>query len=256
MRRRLIVANWKMNKTATEARALVARLTQLVPATEPVDAVLAPPFTALAAAAQALPAGSPFALGAQDLFWEDTGAYTGEVSAPMLTDLGCRYVILGHSERRKLFSETDAHVNKKIGAALRHGLRPIVCVGESLVERDSGQAETVVTGQLNGCLSGLSKDDALQLTLAYEPVWAIGTGRAATPEQAEAMHRMLRERLTVGWSGEVAQRVRILYGGSVTPDNIGGFFLVPDVDGALVGGACLDAQAFASILRIARTERA
>lgn len=256
MRRRLIVANWKMNKTASEARAFVARLTQLVPSTDPVDAVLAPPFTALAAAGQVLPAGSPFALGAQDLFWEDTGAYTGEVSAPMLTDLGCRYVILGHSERRKLFGETDAHVNRKIGAALRHGLRPIVCVGESLAQRDGGQAEAVVGSQLDGCLSGLSKDDVLQLTVAYEPVWAIGTGRAAMPEQTETMHRMLRERLSARWGGEAGQQVRILYGGSVTPDNIGGFLRVPDVDGALVGGACLDAQAFASIIATARIQRA
>ncbi|WP_447974076.1 triose-phosphate isomerase [Nitrospira sp. Kam-Ns4a] len=252
MRRRLIVGNWKMNKPPSEAAAFVRQLVELVPARLSVEVVLAPPFTALQAVRDALPASSPFQLGAQNLFWEDRGAYTGEVSAPMLADLGCQYVILGHSERRRHFGETDAGINKKVRAALRHGLRPILCVGESLADRENDRMEWVVTTQLTQGLADLSKDEVRTVTLAYEPVWAIGTGRAATPEQADAVHRLARNLLAETWGAEAGDTVRILYGGSVSPENIGGFLASFHVDGALVGGACLDARAFARIIAVSQ----
>lgn len=253
MRRRLIVGNWKMNKTAGEAGAFVRTLALSAAEVEPIEVVLAPPFPALAAVRQALPEGSPLQLGAQNLFWEDQGAYTGEVSAPMLVDLGCRYVIVGHSERRQLFGETDEAVNKKVRAALRHGLTPILCLGERPTDREAGRTEPVVAAQLRQGLAGLSKEDARKVVLAYEPVWAIGTGKAATPDQAAAVHRLCRALLAEGWGAEAAEAVRILYGGSVTPDNIAGFLAAPAVDGALVGGACLDGQSFARIIAVSRT---
>lgn len=248
-----------MHKTASEAAAFVHRLAELAPAvgatgsTERVEVVLAPPFTALHAAAQAAMPSFPFTLAAQNLFWEEHGAFTGEVSAPMLKDLGCQAVILGHSERRQLFGDRDEGINKKIRAALRHGLRPILCVGESLADREAGLTESVVTGQLSKCLDGLSADDLLQLTIAYEPVWAIGTGRAATVAQAAAVHETLRTVLATRWRREAGQQVRILYGGSVTPENAGAFLASPQIDGALIGGACLDPHSFATILALAQT---
>ncbi|MBM4121751.1 MAG: triose-phosphate isomerase [Nitrospira sp.] len=252
MRRRLIVGNWKMHKTASEAAAFVRRLSELAPPTAGIEVVLAPPFTSLQAAAQAAAPSFPFTLAAQNLYWEDRGAFTGEVSAPMLADLGCRYVILGHSERRQLFGEQDEGIHKKVRAALRHGMRPMLCLGESLAERDAGQTESIVTGQLARCLEGVSKDDALLVTIAYEPVWAIGTGRAATPAQAAAVHETLRRTLASGWGSEAGQQVRILYGGSVTPENTAAFLASPQIDGALVGGACLDPQSFATICSLAQ----
>ncbi len=253
MRRRLIVGNWKMHKTASEAAVFVRRLSELAPPTDGIEIVLAPPFTSLPAAAQAASPSFPFALAAQNLHWEDKGPFTGEVSAPMLADLGCRYVILGHSERRRLFGEQDGDINKKVRAALRHGLQPILCLGESLAERDSGRTESVVTGQLLRCLDGASKDDALRVVIAYEPVWAIGTGRAADPAQAAAVHETLRHTLGNSWGGDAGQHVRILYGGSVAPDNAAAFLASPQIDGALVGGACLDPQSFATICTLAQT---
>lgn len=252
MRRRLIVGNWKMHKTATEAAVLVRRLADLVPDSAPVEVVIAPPFTALSAAARALPASAPFLLAAQNLHWEDEGPFTGEVSAPMLKDLGCQYVILGHSERRQLFGEDDEGIKKKIRASLRHGLRPILCVGESLPDRKKGRTETVVSGQLRKGLEGLSKDEIPMITIAYEPVWAIGTGHAASPDHAASVNDTLRSILAQGWGAEAGEQVRILYGGSVTPENAGEFLASARIDGALVGGACLDPQSFATIIAVAR----
>ena len=249
MRKRLIVGNWKMHKTASQARDLVRRLVEQSPPGLPVDVVLAPPFTALHAVAE-VSRGQSLFLGAQNMHWEDQGAYTGEISGPMLSDLGCRYVILGHSERRLLFGERDEGINKKIHAALRHGLNPILCVGESLADRDKGRTEAVVTGQLKAGLDGVSADQAPSIIIAYEPVWAIGTGRAASPMQAREVHNALRAVLYDGWKS--GPETKILYGGSVTPANAGDFFAEPEVDGALVGGACLDPVSFATILRLAQ----
>ena len=249
-RRPLVVANWKMNKTTGEAAAYVRRLSELLQP-GPIDVVLAPPFTALQAAAQAMGPSAPFALSGQDLFWEDKGAYTGEISAAMLKDVGCRYAIIGHSERRRLFGENDAAVHKKVAAALRHGLRAIMCLGESLEERERNRTAAVVTGQLRNGLDGLSKEDLRAVALAYEPVWAIGTGRAATPAQATEVHQLLRETLAATWDAQTAEQVRILYGGSVTAENSGAFMRAPHVDGVLVGGACLDPDCFATIARSA-----
>lgn len=255
MRKRLIVGNWKLHKTASEAAAFVYRLSSLAQATDDVEVVLAPPFTALHAAAQAELPAFPFALGAQDLFWEDTGAFTGEVSAPMLKELGCRYVILGHSERRRLFGDQDEGINKKVLAALRHGLRPILCVGETLTEREADQTDRIVTRQLLQGLEGVSPEQIGAVAIAYEPVWAIGTGRAASADQATTVHRTLRKVLAERWNLREAESVRILYGGSVTAENAGQFLSAPDIDGALVGGACLDPQSFATIIASARTRR-
>jgi triosephosphate isomerase len=254
VRRRLIAGNWKMHKTASEAAAFVQRLAEAAKglgSSERVEVVLVPPFTALQTVRQAASPSFPFALGAQDLFWEDQGAFTGAVSAPMLKDLGCRYVLVGHSERRQFFGDTDEGVNRKVRAALRHGLRPILCLGESLADREAGRTETVVTGQLQRGLAGLSKDDLALVTLAYEPVWAIGTGRAATAALASAVHRTLRATLASGWGAEAGERTLVLYGGSVTPENAGEFLASEQIDGALVGGACLQEQSFARILSLA-----
>jgi triosephosphate isomerase len=248
MRRRLIVGNWKMHKTAAEAAEVVRRLLALAPPANGAEAVLAPPFTALDAVARTL-AGSPrFALGAQDVHWEDQGPFTGEVSAPMLAAAGCRYVIVGHSERRQQFGERDDAINKKIRAALRHGLTPILCVGELSSDRDAGRTDAVVSAQLSGGLAGIAAHELSRVVLAYEPVWAIGTGRAATAEQAAAVHRTLRRTLEAGWDRGASDGIRILYGGSVTPNNIAELAAVPEIDGALVGGACLDPESFATIL--------
>jgi triosephosphate isomerase len=255
VRTTLIAGNWKMNKTASEAGPFVQTLIQRLPSNSTVDVVLAPPLTALETVRAILGSTSPIGLGAQNLFWEDTGAYTGEVSAPMLKDLGCRYVILGHSERRTIFAESDVHVQKKIRAALRHGLSPILCVGESLQQRESGSTDQVITQQLGGSLGGLTAQDMAAVIIAYEPVWAIGTGKAATVEQAVAVHRAIRQWLEHEWSAAVADRTRILYGGSTTPKNIEGLLLSDQIDGALVGGACLDVESFASMIEIARRIR-
>jgi len=248
VRRPLIVGNWKMHKTASEAATLVRELlTQFVtpPAAE---VAVAPPFTALESVRAALGPAPWLALGAQNLHWEPQGAFTGEISGAMLRDLGCRYVITGHSERRKLFGERDADVRKKVQAAFAAGLHPILCVGESLEERDAGKTNAVVTDQLTGGLDGRTAQELSGLTIAYEPVWAIGTGRAATTEQAADVHRAIRAWLTNRFGRNLALTTRILYGGSVTPQNAGALLAEPDIDGALVGGACLTADSFAMIV--------
>ena len=250
MRRRLIVANWKMNKTSAEAAAYVRQLSDLIQP-DSTDIVIAPPFTALHAARQAIGPSSAFALAGQNVFWEEKGAYTGEISAPMLKDVGCQYVIIGHSERRQWFGEQDQDINKKVNAALRHGLKPIVCVGESLADRERGETAAVVTGQLTKDLDGLSQEQMAMVAIAYEPVWAIGTGRAASPAQAVEVHTLLRRTIAAHWGHDAGERMRVLYGGSVNSENAGHFLESPEVDGVLVGGACLDPACFATIARLA-----
>ena len=251
MARYLIVGNWKMNRTASEAPSLVTRLLDLLPAQLSAEVVLTPPFTSIPVVAQFLSAANHrLSLGAQNVFWEDRGAYTGEVSVPMLADLGCRYVILGHSERRHVLGEQDEAVNKKVKAVLRHGLFPILCVGETLAERQREQTEEVIRRQLDAGLDGVAGQDMKTLTVAYEPVWAIGTGQAASVEQATEVHRQIRA--VIGEpAASSAESLRILYGGSVTAQNIGDFLSSREIDGALVGGACLDPEVFAKIIRVA-----
>jgi triosephosphate isomerase len=245
-RRPIVVGNWKMHKTPAETRAFAAELrAQAFEA----EAGIAPPATALFAAVEAC-RGSQIAVYAQNVHWEDKGAFTGEISAPMLKDLGVDGAIVGHSERRRYFGETDETVNKRLKAALRHGLKPIVCIGETLDERKSGNTLTIVGRQLEGVLAGLGPAEAVKCVLAYEPVWAIGTGETATPEQAQEVHAFIRERLGNLFGPDGAGRIRIQYGGSVTADNVASLIAQPDVDGALVGGASLVAETFAKLLRL------
>ena len=256
MRTALIVGNWKMNKTASEAAAFVRQLKERLPApSTTVELVVAPPFTALESVRIALGPSSPIQLGAQNMFWEDRGAYTGEVSPPMLKDLGCRYVILGHSERRILFGEQGDRIQKKTRAALNHGLRPILCIGETLAERENGTTDDVLTQQLHDGLSGLTREALAAVTIAYEPVWAIGTGKAATVDQAVAAHHTIRRVLAAFASPAIADCTRILYGGSVTPENIESLLASDQVDGALIGGACLQVESFATIATVASAAR-
>ena len=241
-----------MNKTASEAAVLVRQLLNLLPASSVAEIVLAPPFTALEAVRSVLGSSSRIELGAQNLHWEPQGAFTGEISGPMLRDLGCRYVIVGHSERRTLFCERDEDIRKKVRAALTQGLRPILCVGELLTEREAAETERVVMRQLSTALDSLTPREMENVTIAYEPVWAIGTGRAATTEQAVSVHRTIRSFLSKSSNSEVASTVRILYGGSVTPQNAASLLEADEIDGALVGGACLKADSFATIASAAK----
>ncbi|HET7909859.1 MAG TPA: triose-phosphate isomerase [Nitrospira sp.] len=256
MRTTLIVGNWKMNKTATEAVRFVRELVSALPKDPAVEIVLAPPFTALEPVRSVLSAASHLALGAQNLHWEPQGAFTGEISAPMLCDVGCTYVIVGHSERRTLFGERDGDIHKKVRSAVANGLRPILCVGESLDERQSDRTNAVVTGQVAAGLGELRPPELDAVTIAYEPVWAIGTGQAATTDQAVAAHRAIRSCIASGWSSDAADRIRILYGGSVTPQNISSLLREPEIDGALVGGACLKTESFATIVLAAKNRPA
>lgn len=241
-----------MNKTASEAAAFVHELLRQNITSPAVEIVLAPPFIALDAVRRALGTGSSVGLAGQNLHWEDRGAFTGEISAPMLKDVGCQYVILGHSERRALFGEGDDVIQKKLAAAFRHGLKPILCVGESLAQRETGHTTSIITKQLKGCLAGFAPAHLAMLTIAYEPVWAIGTGKAASPEQAIPIHQTIRQFLQQEWSHAIAQGVRILYGGSVTPQNVSSFLASEEIDGALVGGACLQVESFATITALAQ----
>jgi triosephosphate isomerase len=243
----ILAGNWKMNKTATEARELATKLIPLVAGVLNRDIVLAPPFTALHAVAE-VTKGTNLALSAQDLFWEDKGAFTGQISAEMLLDLGCKYVIIGHSERRQYFGETDATVQKKLRQALNKGLLPIVCVGETLSEREAGKANEVIARQLQGGLANVTAAEMQKVVIAYEPVWAIGTGKTATPEQAEEIHAFIRGKIKSSYSSEVADALRIQYGGSVTPENVSSLMVMPDIDGALVGGASLKPETFAALV--------
>jgi triosephosphate isomerase len=248
VRKPVIAGNWKMNKTVGEARSLAIEVKhRVINLTGEVEVVVCPPYTALAAVAEVL-GQSDVGLGAQNLYWEPKGAYTGEVSAGMLVDAGCRYVILGHSERRKYFAEKDEEVARKAHAARAAGLTPFVCVGETLEEREAGVMKDVVRGQVLGSLRGMNEENMLHVILAYEPVWAIGTGKTATPEQAQEVHAFIRNILIDLYGLEVALRVRIQYGGSVKPENIRDLMAQPDIDGALVGGASLEAETFAKLV--------
>ncbi len=253
MRTRLLAANWKMNLTANEARATLATLrAQIDPEAATLardrEVMIAPAAVLIPAVAQAL-AGSSFLLGAQNMHFEDKGAFTGEISAPMLKPFGVTHVILGHSERRHIFGETDEVINRKVLAAIRHRLVPVLCVGETQAQHDAGSALEVVLGQLENGLDGVGGEDLRRVVVAYEPVWAIGTGRNATPEQAQTIHGAVREMLRERWGSEAADTVRIIYGGSVTPENIDSLISKPDIDGALVGGASLKADSFARIVK-------
>jgi len=239
----LIAGNWKMHKTIAEATALAQAVRDGISNPPPAEVVLAPPFTALAAVAQVL-SGSPIQLAAQNTFWERHGAYTGEISPQMLVDAGCQYVIIGHSERRQYFGETNDTVNRKITAALSAGLKPIVCIGETLKEREAMETLGRISNQIQEGLAGLTAGQVERLVMAYEPVWAIGTGRTATPQQAQEVHAFIRQLLQDHFGAQVAGSLRLLYGGSVTPDNIRELIGEPDIDGALVGGASLKADSF------------
>jgi triosephosphate isomerase (TIM) len=243
-----MAGNWKMFKTSTEAAAMLRELRPKVSMIHDLDIVVCPPFTALAAAAQAI-SGSNIALGGQNLHWEAQGAFTGEVSAGMLDEAGCRWVIVGHSERRQLFGETDESVHKKAVAALAQGLTPIVCCGETLAEREANRTLEVVDRQIQGALGSLTTEQVGKVVVAYEPIWAIGTGKVATPAQAQEVHAAIRAQLVKLHGAEVAAGLRILYGGSVKPDNVKELMAQPDLDGALVGGASLQADSFAAIVR-------
>lgn len=244
-----------MNKTASEAAAFVRELLRQVSSTAGIQVGLTPPFTALQAVRDALGSSPLFLLGAQNLYWEEKGAFTGEVSGAMLKDLDCHFVLIGHSERRQYFGEQDAWTNKKVLAAIRHGLQPILCVGETLQDRDAGNTDIVIQRQLRAGLAGIEATSLEDITIAYEPVWAIGTGRAASSDQAVPVHRLIRRTID-GLSGsDSGSRVRILYGGSVTPQNMADFLVSEEIDGALVGGACLDPVSFATLISVALGSR-
>ena len=251
MRKSIVAGNWKMYKTVQETVHYVKQLRALVNNVRDVEVVVAPPFTALHAAAEAL-RGGEFYLAAQNLHWEREGAFTGEISATMVRDAGAAYAIIGHSERRTRFGETDLNVNRKLAAALGANLHPIVCIGETLEQRDANQTLEVLDRQVKEGLDNVTADQVAHLVLAYEPVWAIGTGRNATPEQAQEAHAHIRTRLRQWFGADAAEACRILYGGSVKPENIASLASQPDVDGALVGGASLDVRAFSDIIQKAR----
>jgi triosephosphate isomerase (TIM) len=247
MRVPVLAANWKMHKTLRETLAYVRECSVLVRGVSNVEVVLAPPFTSLSAAAEAA-RGTSLAIAAQDLYFEPQGPFTGEVSALMIKDAGASHVIIGHSERRRLFGETDEGVNRKLQAAIAAELTPIVCIGETLMERERGETLAVLDRQLRTGLAGVSADDVASIVIAYEPVWAIGTGRNATPAEADQAHRHIRSRLGDWHGGAAGAACRILYGGSVKPDNTGDLVALPDVDGALVGGASLEVRTFVDIV--------
>jgi triosephosphate isomerase (TIM) len=247
MRVPVIAGNWKMHKTLAEARDLSRAIRDGAAAANHCQVVLAPPYTALFSVAEEI-RGTPLILAAQDVFWESSGAYTGAISIPMLEDLGCGMVIIGHSERRQFFGETDASVNRRLRAIAKSSLTPIVCIGETLAQREAGNYHEVIAQQLAGGLDGLTCQDLLRMILAYEPVWAIGTGRTASPEIAEEVHRGIRQWICDRFGEDTARQIRILYGGSVKPENISELMRQPDIDGGLVGGACLDAKSFLRII--------
>ncbi|HPN88348.1 MAG TPA: triose-phosphate isomerase [Candidatus Omnitrophota bacterium] len=248
MRKPIIAGNWKLFKNSKEALELVTVLKRELCDITKVDIVVCPVFLVIRDVYEAL-MESNIGVGAQDVYWEDSGAFTGEVSAPLIKDAGAQYVIIGHSERRQFFGETNQTVNKKIKAALKHGLTPIVCIGEVLQEREEGKTFDVLNKQCTESLAGLSTDEMQKIIIAYEPVWAIGTGKTATPDQAQEAHQYIRGLLAKLFNKEVADVVRIQYGGSVKPDNIKELMAQPDLDGALVGGASLKSDSFVAIVK-------
>lgn len=248
MRKPIAAGNWKMFKTAKEASKMISELKELVKSVSDREVVICPPFTALESAVNAAK-GSNVKIGAQNLYWEEKGAFTGEIAPGMIKDLGCEYVIIGHSERRQYFGETDATVNKRIFAALKAGLKPIICVGETLQERESEKTFSVIETQIKGGLKGLSVELMKDCVIAYEPVWAIGTGKTASKEQAQEVHAFIRKLLSDLLGKDTAGATRILYGGSVKPDNVKELMSQPDIDGGLVGGASLEAEPFSKIVK-------
>jgi len=252
-RKYLIAGNWKMNKTADEATELIQAIAHDVGTGTEVGAAVCPPFTALDAASKVV-SKSNLQLGAQNMHCETSGAYTGEISASMLRQLYVTYVILGHSERREYFKEDDAFINKKTLFALANNLKPILCVGETIDEREAGKVQSVIKTQLEGGLKDVKKTDAENVVIAYEPVWAIGTGKTATPEMAQEVHAYIRELLTDLFGKAAAQKIRILYGGSMKPENAEELLSQPDIDGGLIGGASLDAKSFVKIIKAAEKQ--
>ncbi len=248
MRRPLFAGNWKLNKTVPEAVRLAGELKRELADVSSADVLLCPVFTALSAVGDVL-AGSPLLLGGQDLYWEKSGAFTGEVSGPLLADAGCRYVIVGHSERRQYFGETDATVNRKAAAALESSLTPVVCVGEPLEKREQGVTQEFIRKQLEEGIRPLGAERVLKLVIAYEPIWAIGTGKTATPRIAQETHAFIRSWLAERFGADLSAGLRILYGGSVKPDNARALMAEADIDGFLVGGASLEAKSFIAIVR-------
>ncbi|MEJ5186472.1 MAG: triose-phosphate isomerase [Candidatus Geothermincolales bacterium] len=249
MRRPLIAGNWKMYKTTGETEEYIHRLAALLRTQEEAEVAICPPFTSLQAASRALAScGREILLGAQDVYPEEEGAFTGEISPLMLKDLGVRLVIVGHSERRQILGETDDLVARKVRAVIKHRMTPILCVGETLEEREAGKAEEKVVGQVRADLEGLSPETVADMVIAYEPIWAIGTGKTATPEDAQEMNSLIRREIASLFGAEASARIRILYGGSVKPDNIASLMEMEDIDGALVGGASLDPESFARIV--------
>lgn len=251
MRRKVIAGNWKMNKTTVDAIELANGLKRELYKVNDVEIVICPPFTALEEISEVV-YESNIKLGAQNMHWEDSGAFTGEVSGPMIKDLNCRFVILGHSERRQYFHESNETVNKKVISALKVDLTPIVCVGETLEEREKGKTFAVLTDQITNSLKNLSADEIKKVIIAYEPVWAIGTGKTATPQQAQEAHQFIRGLIKKNHSSEIADEIIILYGGSVKPDNTKELLGQNDIDGALVGGASLEIKSFSEIVNAAR----
>ncbi len=243
-----IAANWKMYKTVDEAVEFVKRLTEKIDTLEDREVVIAPPFTALYPLKD-LVSPSWLSLSAQNCFWEEKGAYTGEISPVMLKDVGCSYTIVGHSERRQYFGEKNEDINKKLKALIKVGIRPIFCVGERLEEREAGKTFEVIKSQIDGGLDGLDSVDVAKVVIAYEPVWAIGTGKTASPQQAQEVHAFIREHLAMLTNKSVANEIRILYGGSVKPNNADSLMSENDIDGALVGGASLEVDSFLRIVR-------
>jgi len=254
MRKKIIAANWKMNLTQGESERFVDSFLRDVGEIADIEVVIIPPFTAIAKVSEALGQAHNIKVGAQNMYWEKSGAFTGEISAPLLRDLFVRYVVLGHSERRTLFGETDEIVNRKVRAAHEGKLRPIVCIGETLDQRDKGNVEKILSIQLRGSLAGLKPKELQDSVIAYEPVWAIGTGRNATAQQAQEAHAFIRHILGQMSDETTAERVRIQYGGSVKPENARELMSQQDIDGALVGGASLDPRSFAQIVKAARDE--
>ena len=249
-RRKLVAGNWKMNTTLVEAKALAAAIVQGVGASPKADVAVCPPYPWLLPVGEVL-RGTAIAMGAQDVFYETKGAFTGEVSPAMLLETGCKFAIIGHSERRHVLGETDAAINHKVHTALEAGLHVILCVGETLAERDRNLQERVFQRQVYAALAGLTDEQFQRLVIAYEPVWAIGTGRTATPDQAETAHKNIRMRISLLFGDTIADATLILYGGSVTPETAPGLFSQPNVDGGLVGGASLKADAFLKIIAAA-----
>ena len=251
MRKPIIAGNWKMNKTLSEAKSFVEEVKNVIPSNDAVDSVVCSPALFLGQLVEATK-GTNLAVGAQNMHFEENGAFTGEISPVALADLGVQYVIIGHSERREMFNETDESVNKKTLAAFKHGLTPIVCCGETLEERESGKTNELVGAQISKALTGLTAEQAKATVIAYEPIWAIGTGKSSTAQDANEVCAHIRSVVASQFSPDVAEKIRIQYGGSVKPENIKEYMAQPDIDGALVGGAALDPKSFLQLLEVGK----